>query len=225
MSTQNAKILIVDDEPDILNILAYNLKKEGYEIETAENGIEAIEKANAMNPDLIVLDIMMPGMDGVEVCQELRKNEAFKNTIIAFLTARNEDFTQILALDNGGDDFISKPIKPNVLKSRINALLRRNKSESEPLTTFGDLTLDFNRYIVVLKGEEIQLAKKEFELLALLTSRPGKVFKRHNIMDSVWGYDVIVGDRTIDVHVRKIREKIGSDYIKTLKGIGYKFVF
>lgn len=225
MITTNAKILIVDDEPDILNILAYNLKKEGYEIDTAENGIEAIEKANTMNPDLIVLDIMMPGMDGVEVCKELRKSDAFKDTIIAFLTARNEDFTQILALDNGGDDFISKPIKPNVLKSRIKALLRRNKPEGEPLTTFGDLTLDYNRYIVVLKGQEIQLAKKEFELLALLTSRPGKVFKRHNIMDSVWGYDVIVGDRTIDVHVRKIREKIGSDYIKTLKGIGYKFVF
>lgn len=225
MTTQNAKILIVDDEPDILNILSYNLKKEGYEVDTAENGIEAIEKAGIMNPDLIVLDIMMPEMDGVEVCKELRKNDAFKDTIIAFLTARNEDFTQILALDNGGDDFISKPIKPNVLKSRINALLRRNKTDNEPMTTFGDLTLDFNRYIVILKGEEIQLAKKEFELLALLTSRPGKVFKRHNIMDTVWGHDVIVGDRTIDVHVRKIREKIGSDYIKTLKGIGYKFVF
>lgn len=225
MSEVRAKILLVDDEPDILNILSFNLKKEGYEVETAENGIQGIEKAKAFNPDLIILDIMMPEMDGVEVCQELRKMDDFQNTIIAFLTARNEDFTQILALDNGGDDFITKPIKPNVLKSRINALLRRKSAESENITNFGELSLDFNRYSVYLKDEEIQLAKKEFELLALLSSKPGKVFKRHKIMDKVWGDDVIVGDRTIDVHVRKVREKIGSHYIKTLKGIGYKFEF
>ena len=225
MSNENSKILVVDDEPDILNILSYNLKKEGYTVEVANNGAEALTVCDEFNPDLIILDIMMPEMDGIEVCKELRKKQKFTNTIIAFLTARNEDFTQILALDNGGDDFITKPIKPNVLKSRISALLRRKKPDSGLINKFGDLTLDHNKYCVYLNDEEIQLAKKEFELLALLTSQPGKVFKRHKIMDKVWGDEVIVGDRTIDVHVRKIREKIGSHYIKTLKGIGYKFDF
>lgn len=225
MSNESSKILVVDDEPDILNILSYNLKKEGYSVEVANNGAEALEVSEEFNPDLIILDIMMPEMDGIEVCKELRKKQKFQNTIIAFLTARNEDFTQILALDNGGDDFITKPIKPNVLKSRISALLRRKTPDSGMINEFGDLKLDHNKYCVYLKDQEIQLAKKEFELLALLTSEPGKVFKRHKIMDKVWGDEVIVGDRTIDVHIRKIREKIGSHYIKTLKGIGYKFDF
>ncbi len=223
------KILVIDDEEDILEILRYNLEKEGYEVKTAVDGQAGILAAKWFEPHLIILDIMMPGMDGIEVCQKLRANPVFKNTLIAFLTARSESFTHITALDSGGDDFINKPIKPNVLKSRIKALLRRVDREDESSQTgksdFGDLVIDYEQFKVTVKGADAGLAKKEFELLSLLASRPGKVFKREEILSSIWGHDVIVGDRTIDVHIRKLREKIGEDYIQTLKGVGYKFEF
>lgn len=223
------RILLVDDEPDILELLSYNLAKEDYKIKTAGNGAEAIEIAQEFSPDLIILDIMMPEMDGVEVCYQLREKDQFSNTVIAFLTARSEDFTQISALEAGGDDFIVKPIKPNVFKSRIKALLRRAISKSEVKDQvkfkFGDIMINTEKYSVKLKGEKVKMAKKEFELLLLLTSSPGKVFKREEILKKVWGREVIVGDRTIDVHVRKLREKIGNEYIRTLKGVGYKFEF
>ncbi|MBK9255245.1 MAG: response regulator transcription factor [Saprospiraceae bacterium] len=223
------KILIVDDEEDIIEVLQYNLEKEGYLVETATDGNDAVVKALKFEPHLIILDIMMPGMDGIEVCEKLRSNPKFKNTIIAFLTARSESFTQITALDSGGDDFINKPIKPNVFKSRVKALLRRHVSFSEKehseKMTFGDLEIDFEQFSVIHHGKDAGLAKKEFELLSLLASKPGKVFKRNEILSKVWGNDVIVGDRTIDVHIRKLREKIGNDYIHTMKGVGYKFEF
>lgn len=222
------KILIVDDETDILDFLSYNLKKEGFDVSTASNGIDALEIANKTDPDLIILDIMMPELDGIEVCRRLREKPQFNHTTITFLTARDEDFTQIKALDVGGDDYISKPIKPQVLISRVKALLRRNKKEEEEkdhIIEVSDLKIDRQR-VQVLRGEEIiDLPKKEFELLLLLVSRPGKVFTREEIYHKIWGSDVIVGDRTIDVHIRKLREKIGCDQIKTLKGIGYKFDF
>lgn len=222
------KILIVDDETDILDFLSYNLKKEGFDVSTASNGIDALEIAHKTDPDLIILDIMMPELDGIEVCRRLREKPKFNHTTITFLTARDEDFTQIKALDVGGDDYISKPIKPQVLISRVKALLRRNKKEEEEkdhIIEVSDLKIDRQR-VQVLRGEEIiDLPKKEFELLLLLVSRPGKVFTREEIYHKIWGSDVIVGDRTIDVHIRKLREKIGSDQIKTLKGIGYKFDF
>ncbi|GLR17446.1 response regulator transcription factor [Portibacter lacus] len=224
-----ARILLVDDEPDILEMLSYNLEKEDYKIETATNGLDAIEKAKSFSPDLILLDIMMPEMDGVEVCYQLRENDQFADTIIAFLTARTEDFTQISALEAGGDDFILKPIKPNVFKSRIKALLRRNDKKDAKKEKvkfkFGPLVINTEKYNIRLDGKKIKMAKKEFELLLLLTSSPGKVFKREEILRKVWGREVIVGDRTIDVHIRKLREKIGNDYFKTLKGVGYKFEF
>ncbi len=227
--TNKAKVLLVDDEVDILEFLKYNLAKENFNVETASNGNEAIEKALLFIPDLIILDIMMPGMDGIKVCQELRSKDLFKDTLIAFLTARGESFTQVSALDNGGDDFIVKPIRPNVLVSRVKALIRRklrNQLESgDQLVEFGDLKIDSDKFQASVNGTEINLAKKEFELLNLLTSKPGKVFKRHEILNSVWGSEVIVGDRTIDVHIRKLRKKIGSHYIETLKGVGYKFIF
>ena len=226
----NYKILVVDDEEDILEILRYNLEKEGYEVKLANDGIAAINTAESFNPDLIILDIMMPGMDGIEVCQKLRSDARFKDTLIAFLTARSEAFTQISALDSGGDDFINKPIKPNVLKSRINALLRRKAQSSgteqlSKISRFGNLEIDYEQFKVSINNKDVGLAKKEFELLALLSSKPGKVFKRNEILTKVWGNDVIVGDRTIDVHIRKLREKIGEDYIFTMKGVGYKFEF
>lgn len=224
-----AKILLVDDEPDILEMLKYNLQKEDYKILTADNGKEAIEKAKDFIPDLILLDIMMPEMDGVEVCYRLREMDIFSDTVIAFLTARSEDFTQISALEAGGDDFIVKPIKPNVFKSRVKALLRRNdKKDSKKGKTkfrFGPLVINTEKYNVRLEGQKIKMAKKEFELLLLLTSSPGKVFRREEILSKVWGRGIIVGDRTIDVHIRKLREKIGSDFFKTVKGVGYKFEF
>ena len=224
------KILVVDDEEDILEILRYNLEKEGYEVRLANDGIAALSIAETFNPDLIILDIMMPGMDGIEVCQKLRSEVRFKDTLIAFLTARSEAFTQITGLDSGGDDFINKPIKPNVLKSRINALLRRKAHSSGMETSniiniFGELEIDYEQFKVSIRNRDVGLAKKEFELLALLSSKPGKVFKRAEILAKVWGNDVIVGDRTIDVHIRKLREKIGEDYIFTMKGVGYKFEF
>jgi two-component system, OmpR family, alkaline phosphatase synthesis response regulator PhoP len=222
------KILIVDDELDILEFVGYNLKKEGFEVEMAQNGKAAIEAVARFRPHLIVLDIMMPEMDGVEVCRQLRAKAEYNQTIIAFLTARDEDLSLIRALDVGGDDYITKPIKPQVLVSRVKALLRRNKIENldnEGIIQIADLKIDRQK-VHILRGEEIiELPRKEFELLLLLVSRPGKVFTRDEIYNKIWGSTVIVGDRTIDVHIRKLREKLGDEYIKTLKGVGYKFDF
>lgn len=227
---EGKKILIVDDEPDILEILSYNLRKEGYQVEVANNGEEGLKKAQEVLPDLIILDIMMPQMDGVEVCRNIRNQRVFDNTLIAFLTAREEDYSQIAALDVGGDDYITKPIKPRVLMSRVKALMRRNlktetENETANQTIIGDLVIDRERFRVMQSGTEVELAKKEFELLNLLASKPGKVFTRDEIFNKIWGTDVIVGNRTIDVHIRKLREKLGDDYIKTIKGIGYRYEF
>lgn len=222
------KILVVDDEPDILEILTYNLKKEGYTVFTARNGKKGLEIAQKELPHLIILDIMMPEMDGVEMCRILRSDKQFDNSIIAFLTARDEDYSQIAALDVGGDDYITKPIKPRVLLSRVKALLRRTASagdDADMVLTAGDITVNKERVQVFKNGKEISLAKKEFELLCLLLEKPGKVFTREEIFNKVWGADVIVGNRTIDVHIRKLREKLGDKYIKTIKGIGYRFEF
>ncbi|MEZ5058709.1 MAG: response regulator transcription factor [Saprospiraceae bacterium] len=224
------KILVVDDEPDIIEILKYNLEKEGFEIFSANNGDEGIKIAEREKPDLIVLDIMMPEMDGVEVCRVLRSKKDFNNTLIAFLTAREEDYSQIAALDVGGDDYITKPIRPRVLASRIKALFRRGGRNEEGeddsnILEIADLVINKDSITVERDGEIIDLAKKEFELLSLLAGKPGKVFTREEIFNKVWGSDVIVGNRTIDVHIRKLREKIGDNYIKTIKGIGYKFEF
>ena len=225
--SQDIRILIVDDEPDIIEFLSYNLKKEGYEVKSASNGNESLEIAKSFDPHLIVLDIMMPEIDGIEVCDRLRTDPQFEDTLIIFLTARSESFTQVTALETGGDDFINKPIKPNVFKSRIKALLRRHpalqKGNKDVVKKFGELEINTEHYKITKNGNPINLAKKEFELLTLLCSKPGKVFKRSDIMNKVWGSEVIVGDRTIDVHIRKLREKIGSHYIYTLKGVGYKF--
>jgi two-component system alkaline phosphatase synthesis response regulator PhoP len=226
MSSSSHKILLVDDEPDILEFLSYNLKKEGYTVFTAENGKEAIPLAKKENPELIVLDVMMPDMDGMEVCRELRKIPSLKYSLIAFLTARNEDYSQIVGFDSGADDYITKPIKPNVFISRIKGLLRRiEKSSSSGIIETAGIKIDKDRYLVEKDGNKVVLPKKEFELLYLLISKPGKVFKREDILNTVWGDDVVVGDRTIDVHIRKLREKIGDDYFKTVKGVGYKFEF
>jgi two-component system, OmpR family, alkaline phosphatase synthesis response regulator PhoP len=222
------KILLVDDEPDILEFLSYNLKKEGYNVFTANNGKEAIIVAKKENPDLIILDVMMPDMDGIETCREIRALPGLKDVMIAFLTARNEDYSQIAGFEVGADDYINKPIKPRVLISRITALLRRGKSNGASATDkvdMGGIRIDRERYLIIQDGKEIHLPKKEFELLALLASKPGKVFTREVILDKVWGGEVVVGDRTIDVHIRKLREKLGEDFIKTVKGIGYKFEF
>lgn len=225
MADKKIKILIVDDEPDVLEFIEYNLNKEDYEVVKATNGKEALELAVKESPKLILLDIMMPEMDGIEVCRELRSKSDFDSTIIAFLTARNEDFTQVQGFDVGADDYITKPIKPRLLVSRVKALLRRAVAEqqNEVSQEFGDLVVDREKFLIFKKGEPIGLAKKEFELIQLLTSKPGRVFTRQEIFNEIWGMDVIVGDRTIDVHIRKIREKIGEEYIKTIKGIGYKF--
>jgi two-component system alkaline phosphatase synthesis response regulator PhoP len=218
------KILLVDDDPDILEMISYNLEKEGYEIETAQNGREAIDTALRFNPDLVILDVMMPEMDGMEACRELREKPQFRDLKIAFLTARNEDYSQIAGFDAGADDYIAKPIKPRLLVSRVKAWLRRSNvtSDSVKLNQSG-ITIDKERYLVYKEGQSLSLPKKEFELLALLASAPGRVFTRDVILASVWGNDVIVGDRTIDVHIRKLREKLGDDYFKTVKGVGYKF--
>ena len=225
----NAKILVVDDEPDILEFVKYNLQKEGFIVSTAENGLAGLEEARRGKPDLIILDIMMPEMDGVEVCRQLRSESLFDNTVIAFLTARDEDYSQIAALDVGGDDYITKPIRPRVLVSRVNALLRRSGRQDADngaeIIIAGDLTIDKEKILVLRGAERIELAKKEFELLGLLVSKPGKVFTREEIFNKIWGTDVIVGNRTIDVHIRKLREKLGNDYIKTIKGVGYKYEF
>lgn len=223
------KILLVDDEPDILEFLSYNLKKEGYNVFTANNGKEAVAVAKKENPHLIILDVMMPDMDGIETCREIRDIPGLKDVMIAFLTARSEDYSQIAGFDVGADDYINKPIKPRVLISRIKALLRRgghsDSGKSTDKVDMGGIKIDRERYLIIKDGVEITLPKKEFELLALLASKPGKVFTRDVILDKVWGGDVVVGDRTIDVHIRKLREKLGEDFIKTVKGIGYKFEF
>jgi two-component system alkaline phosphatase synthesis response regulator PhoP len=219
-------ILLVDDEPDIVEFLGYNLKQEGFKVFTAGNGKDAVKIAKEVAPHIIVLDVMMPGMDGIETCIELRKMPALKNTLIMFLTARGEDYSQIAGLDAGADDYISKPIKPRVFVSRINALLRRYQTAQQPdklSVTIEDLIIDPERYLVIRDDKEIILPRKEFELLLLLASKPNKVFNRDEIFARIWGNDVIVGERTIDVHIRKLREKIGINNIKTVKGVGYKF--
>ncbi|HQV00557.1 MAG: response regulator transcription factor [Bacteroidia bacterium] len=224
MSNADFKILLVDDEPDIIEFIEYNLKKEGFQIYTAHNGKEGIQQAIKHQPHLIVLDIMMPVMDGIETCRQLREMKDFKNTVIAFLTARNEDYSQIAGFDVGADDYINKPIKPRILISRIKALLRRTSDETtdEPIK-IGDIEINRDKYSVSKNGVVLNFPRKEFELLSLLVSRPGKVFTREDILNRVWGEDIVVGDRTIDVHIRKIREKLGDENIKTIKGIGYKF--
>jgi two-component system alkaline phosphatase synthesis response regulator PhoP len=217
------KILIADDEPDILEIVQYNLQNEGYEVTTAKNGNEAIEQAKRFNPDLIILDIMMPGKNGIEVCNILRMQPAFNDTLIIFLTALSDEGTEVKGLETGADDFITKPVSPKVLISKVNALFRRFNKEDTGILQIGDLKIDREKYIVNYQGQDIILARKEFELLALLAGKPGKVFLRNEILNQVWGTEVIVGDRTIDVHIRKIRQKLNLDCITTVKGVGYKF--
>lgn len=216
-------VLIIDDEEDIREILSYNLKKEGFLVRTATNGIEGIELAKSLLPDIVLLDVMMAEMDGIEVCETLRKNEETKHLRICFLTARSEDYSQIAGLDAGADDYIAKPIKPRVLVSKIKALLRRNSEVSPENNDDASLVIDREKYLVIKDNNPIQLPRKEFELLALLASKPEKVFDRDVILQSVWGEGVVVGDRTIDVHIRKLREKIGDEHITTVKGVGYKF--
>lgn len=223
MSNQNRKILIADDEPDILEILSFNLQKEGYQVFTAKNGIEAIDVAKKTNPDLIILDIMMPGKTGIEVCNILRTLPLFADTLIIFLTAMADETTEIKGLESGADDYITKPVSPKVLMSKVQALFRRLSTGPAALQQIDGLVIDREKFIVLHEGQEIILARKEFELLALLASKPGKVFLRNEILSQIWGTDVIVGDRTIDVHIRKIRQKLNIDCITTVKGVGYKF--
>ena len=219
------KILIVDDDPDIIEILRYNLSLAGYEVKAASNGKEAIKKAKIFIPEIILLDVMMPEMDGIEACRLIREMPSLKNSRIIFLSARNEDYTQLSAFDAGADDYISKPVKPKILLKKISSIFKRiHKKENKiQLIDLGEIKIDRNKYLVFINKNEIQLPKKEFELFFLLASKPGNVFSRYEIMNKVWGSDVIVGDRTIDVHIRKLREKIGDLYFKTVKGIGYKF--
>ncbi len=223
METKAKKVLIADDEPDILEIISYNLSKEGYDTYTARDGNEALAKAKQLNPDLIILDIMMPYKTGVEVCNILRSHPLFEDTLIIFLTALSDEASEIKGLETGADDYISKPISPKVLVSRVNALFRRVHKVDFKIIEIGNVKIDPLKYIVTIGGNEIVLAKKEFELLYLLASRPGRVFLRNEILSHVWGTDVIVGDRTIDVHIRKIRQKLGIDCVTTVKGVGYKF--
>ncbi len=218
-----AVIFVVDDDDDIRELLKYNLEKNGHEVITCENGIVCLDQVKKNKPDLILLDVMMPEMDGIEVCENLKSTPENSDIFICFLTARNEDYSQIAGLEAGGDDYVAKPIKPKVLMSRVNALLRRKEFQKPQPTITNELFINRERYIIEKDGKEIHLPRKEFELLALLASRPNFVFKREVILESVWGTDIIVGDRTIDVHIRKLREKIGEDYISTVKGIGYKF--
>jgi two-component system alkaline phosphatase synthesis response regulator PhoP len=223
MST--AKILLVDDEKDILELVGFNLEKEGYEVHTASDGRKALEIARKIHPDLVLLDVMMPEMDGMETCREMRDDPKLKNMMIAFLTARGEDYSQLAGFDAGADDYIQKPIKTRILISRVKAMLRRSATEtsSSPAVRPAGISIDKERYLVYKDGEELSLPKKEFELLTLLASAPGRVFTRDTILNKVWGNDVIVGDRTIDVHIRKLREKLGDESFKTIKGVGYKF--
>jgi two-component system, OmpR family, alkaline phosphatase synthesis response regulator PhoP len=224
MELNDIKILLVDDESDVLDFMRYNLEKEGFEVYTASNGAEGIKVATKEKPHLIILDLMMPKMDGIETCRQLRRITELKNTLITFLSARDEDYSQIAGFEVGADDYITKPIKPRVFVSRIRALMRRfETNESETKTTIGDIEIDRERYMVVKAGQDVALPRKEFELLGLLASKPGRVFKREEILSKVWGTETIVGDRTIDVHIRKLREKLGDNYFKTIKGVGYKF--
>jgi len=224
MKKRDTKILLVDDEPDIIEIIRFNLEQNGYQISTASDGLEAIKVAEKEIPHLIIMDVMMPNLDGIEACERLRQDDRFSDTIIMFLTARGEDYSYVAAFDAGADDYVTKPIKPKVLVSKVKGLLRRLKEkESKNIYVFNKLTIDRDSYKVINENKELSLPRKEFELLFLLASKPGKVFNREKIMDKVWGGDV-VGDRTIDVHIRKLREKIGNHYIKTVKGIGYKFI-
>jgi len=220
-----SKILLVDDDQDILELVQYNLVKEGFEVEICDNGKSAIDLAPKFLPDLIILDVMMPKMDGMETCLQIREIPQLSHTLIAFLTARGEDYSQIAGFDAGADDYITKPIKPRVLVSRVKALLRRKDGSDGNSTgkVLKGISIDKERYVVLKDGNELSLPKKEFELLALLTSQPGRVFTRESILSNVWGNDVVVGDRTIDVHIRKLREKLGDDFFKTIKGVGYKF--
>ena len=217
------KILIADDENDILEILKYNLEDEGYEVITSSNGNEAIEKAKIFSPDLIILDVMMPGKNGIEVCNFLRLQPQFKQTIIIFLSAMSDENSEVKGLESGGDDYIAKPISPKILISKVNSLFRRITTEEREITIVGDITIDRQQFLVIHNNNNITLARKEFELLSLLASNPGKVFLRNEILTLIWGTEVIVGDRTIDVHIRKIRQKLGIDCITTVKGVGYKF--
>ncbi len=224
MSASEKRILIADDEPDILEIIKYNLQINGYNVETAKDGDEAIQKAKTYKPDLIILDIMMPKKNGIEVCKILRTQPEFSQTVIIFLTALNDELSHVKGLEFGADDFISKPVSPNIIISKINAIFRRlNKSDESKLIEHGDIKIDPEQFMVYYKGNAINLAKKEFELLYFLATKPGRVFLRNEILSQIWGSEVIVGDRTIDVHVRKIRQKIGIECIKTVKGVGYKF--
>jgi two-component system alkaline phosphatase synthesis response regulator PhoP len=219
------KILLVDDEPDILEFLKYSIEKEDFVVYTASNGKDGVAEALKHQPQLILLDVMMPGMDGIETCQALRESPKLKDTVIAFLTARSEDYSQIAGFEAGADDYISKPVKPKVLVSRIKALLRRKSAQiQQPSVETEDITIDPDRHIVIKKGEELNLPRKEFQLLKLLMSKPGNVFTREHILSDIWGQEIIVGNRTIDVHIRKLREKLGDDYIQTIKGVGYKFI-
>lgn len=227
MKKKDIKILLVDDEQDILEIVSYNLSQEGYQIITATNGKEAITKAKKELPQLIILDVMMPEMDGIEACENIRRIPELESTIITFLTARSEDYSQVAGFDAGADDYIAKPIKPKVLVSKVKALLRRLKEENESkdVLKVGDIEINREEYKIVRHNEEIVLPRKEFELFYLLATKPGKVFTREEILDKVWGNEVVVGGRTIDVHIRKLREKIGDDFFKTIKGVGYKIEF
>ncbi|MCJ8209485.1 response regulator transcription factor [Mucilaginibacter sp. RS28] len=225
-SFNKQKILIVDDEPDILELIEYNLKKEGYQVYLAHNGQEGVNEAKKVLPDLIILDIMMPRMDGIEACRIMRTMPEFKNTFMVFLTARSEEYSEIAGFNVGADDYIAKPIKPRALVSRINAILRRNsptEEVSENKLEVKDLVIDREAYLVFKDGQKVVLAKKEFELLYLLASKPGKVYTRENILKNIWEDSVVVTNRTIDVHIRKLREKLGDDYVSTVKGVGYKF--
>jgi two-component system, OmpR family, alkaline phosphatase synthesis response regulator PhoP len=227
MKKKEIRILLVDDEPDILEIVGYNLSQEGYQIITASNGKDAVEIAKKHIPHLIIMDVMMPEMDGMEACETIRKIPALNDVIIVFLTARSEDYSQVAGFDVGADDYIAKPIKPKLLVSKVKALLRRLKNEDAPANSetiiVGDIEINREEYKIIKDGKEIVLPRKEFELFYLLASKPGKVFKREEILDKVWGTEVVVGGRTIDVHIRKLREKISEDYFKTIKGVGYKF--
>ena len=218
------KILVVDDEPDIIEILQFNLENEGYQVFSAVNGKEALKLAEMHIPHLIILDLMMPVMDGIETCERLRMDKKFNNSLIMFLSARGEDYSQVAAFESGADDYVTKPIKPRILNSKVKALLRRFKTDFGQILSFENLIIDSEKYIVKVNNKSINLPRKEFELLFLLATKPGKVFKRDKIMESVWGTDIIVGDRTIDVHIRKLREKLGENLFRTIKGVGYQFI-
>jgi two-component system alkaline phosphatase synthesis response regulator PhoP len=226
MKKSDITILVVDDDPDILEILSYNLNAEGYKVITAEDGVQAVKKAKKKKPHLVILDVMMPEMDGIEACEQIRETKGLENTVITFLTARGEDYSQVAGFDAGADDYITKPVKPKVLMSKVKALLRRFKSNvsEKNIYKIGGIVINRDEYKISSDGVEMTLPRKEFELLSLLTSEPNKVFKRDDILNTVWGNEVVVGGRTIDVHIRKLREKLGDDKFKTVKGVGYKFV-